>query len=138
MIQIYQSHFTTINFNTHASLLKQEWYNTNQMRDQDYKAEMEVFAEKIELYTPVSLLSDMRKFYFPVSPDLQDEVKSRFFPSLMKVNVEKFAILIRSKLLGKISIEQNQHNTLGFTTLFFDQESEARHWLNPELTLQVF
>jgi hypothetical protein len=137
-VQLYHSDFTTIFLNKRYSLLSQIWQNTGGMTDEIYQHELQVFTDFVKNHQVAYILSDIRKLDFPVTPELQQWTKKSDFGEMEQAGIEKHAIIINKELLSKLSVVTKEHNLFGFTTQYFDDATEAREWLNPELTLQVF
>ena len=137
-MQLYQSDFTTIFLNKRYSLLSQVWQNTGGLTDKIYQNELQVFTDFVNNHKVTYILSDIRKLDFPVTPELQEWTKKSVFGEMEKAGIEKHAIIINTELLSKLNVVSKEHTLFGFTTQYFDDATEAREWLNPQLTLQVF
>lgn len=131
-MEVYKSKYWTMSFENNNKLLVLVWHETTEdMSDKIYKMEMEKYTEIVEQYCPNKLLIDCRKFYFSITPDLQEWINNKIFPRVLAVGVRLVAIVIPIEFITQLSIEQamEETNAMTFTTAYFDNVPTAREWL---------
>ncbi len=78
------------------------------------------------------MLDITTNFRFTIVPDVQTWVDKEVFPRFLAVGLKRYALIMSTQIVSQISIEQTMEEGAGneFQTRYFDDEIEARKWLN--------
>lgn len=132
MQNVHQSKFLEISHILDNQRLVIEWLApSEEMTEEDFKAEIQSEAEKIETYQPAQILARTTKMGFIITPELQEWHNEVIFPKFKSVGVTKLAIVLSEDIFSQISIEQliEDNKIANFTTQYFDREEVAVEWL---------
>jgi len=134
MKTVYQSKYLTLAVETSKQLIKVLWSaNTENMTDEEFRAELIKYAEVSEQYQPKKSLVDTQHFLMTVVPETQEWVNANIHPRSLKAGIKKFAYLVSKDLFSQVSVEQTMEEGNAkeiFDTLYFENESEAIEWLD--------
>lgn len=131
-MEVYKSAYWAIFYDEEWKLLTPVWNNNSEnLTEDEYKAEMENYVELVEKHGPKQLLIDCREFYFPIAPTVQEWIDKTIFPRVLAVGVRHVAIVIPSELIANLSVQQAMEESEGakFTTRYFDNSEDAKQWL---------
>jgi hypothetical protein len=106
---------------------------TANMKDDEFRKELENYAEVAEKYRPTKSLVDTQNFLFTVVPDTQKWVNENIHQRSLQAGIKKFAYLVSKDLFSQVSIEQTMEEGNAkevFETCYFADETEALTWLN--------
>jgi hypothetical protein len=131
--KVYESNYLTLVVNEQTQLLKVLWASaTENMKDDEFRKELENYAEVAEKYQPTKSLVDTQNFLFTIVPDTQQWVNENIHQRSLKAGIKKFAYLVSKDLFSQVSIEQTMEEGNAqeiFETRYFDDETEALTWL---------
>lgn len=134
METVYQSKYLTLVVDKENQILRVLWSETTEnMTDEEFRAELVKYAEVSEQYRPQKSLVDTRYFLMPIVPETQEWVNANIHQRSLKAGIKKFAYLVSKDLFSQVSIEQTmeEDNAKGiFDTQYFDNENQAMEWLN--------
>jgi hypothetical protein len=131
---VYQSKYLTLAVETSKEFIKVLWSaSTENMTDEEFRAELIKYAEVSEQYQPQKSLVDTQHFLMPVVPETQEWVNAHIHQRSLKAGIKKFAYLVSKDLFSQVSIEQTMEEGNAkeiFDTRYFENESEAMGWLD--------
>jgi hypothetical protein len=131
--KVYESNYLTLVVNEQTQLLKVLWAPaTEDMQDDEFRKELENYAEVAEKYQPTKSLVDTKNFLFTVVPDTQKWVNENIHQRSLRAGIKKFAYLLSKDAFSQISIEQTMEEGNAqevFETRYFADETEALTWL---------
>jgi hypothetical protein len=131
--KVYESNYLTLVVNEQTQLLKVLWAPaTEDMQDDEFRKELENYAEVAEKYQPTKSLVDTQNFLFTVVPDTQKWVNENIHQRSLRAGMKKFAYLLSKDTFSQISIEQTMEEGNAqevFETRYFADETEALTWL---------
>ena len=130
-MKAYQSNYQSIFFFVEKKLLQKEWFATTEnMNQEEFKAEVEKIAEVQEKHKAVKFHDNTTLFAFPISPKLQTWVNEEIFPRFIKAGLQKYAIIVSQEMIAQLSIEQTMEETNAkFQVRYFDDPAKAHEWL---------
>jgi len=125
----HQSEYQNIIFDEKNHFLEIFWGKTD-FSEQTYKDEVIWQLDFILRYKPKSLLIDTQKFFFTISPDVQDWSNREVLPKVLATDVKRIALLISSDLFAQVSIEQQMEDNPEALNLirYFENYEQARRW----------
>ena len=128
-MQLHQTEFYTFTYDEKSKILKFLWTEkTADMKGEDFKEALTLYAGYAEEYEAPRLMIDVRAFKFNMTSELgtwRDEVIS---PRYNMAGVKKFAYVVPEGSPMASSGEQSpKHET--FITQYFDSEEKAQEWL---------
>ncbi len=129
-MEIYRSRFCTTEFDVRHSLLKQVWFRESQfLTDSLYQKEILIYAEYLNEFSPTKTLTNLKDFYFIITPFLQSwHMKTVDF---YVKSVKKNAIIMSVDLFTQVSVQQtlDENIEIMLFTRYFSSEEEAMIWI---------
>jgi hypothetical protein len=132
-MEVFKRKYWNISFEEKNAIIIPRYFAESQnLNDDLYKAEMEIYTQMVEKYRPKSALIDCMLLGYAIPPAIQEWTNTTLFPRLLKVGVTKVAILLPVEIVAMLSLEQVMDESMGkkFTTKYFSDEVNAREWLN--------
>lgn len=129
---LYQGDFLNVFLLQHQNypILKNIWQeNSQEMEDDDFKAEIEQWCQLVEKHKPKGCMVNSLQFRFTISPDLQDWYNENITPHKFKAGLQKMAFIVPEELLSELSIEQIFDEQEAITFKYVASEEEALNWL---------
>lgn len=128
---IYQSKFQKITKRNTDNFFVISWFETAEMRDEEYRQEILEQLRCYQEYKVKGSLIDTSTFEFGIVPDTQEWANQNIFPPAAKANLRYVALLVPQDFYAQLSIEQyvneDKDNLLHFH--YFENIEEARDWL---------
>lgn len=131
-MKVYESNYWIIYFEDDNKLIRTVWNENSAKLTKDlYQKEMSEYAAQVEKNKPSRLMVDSQKFFFPITPDLQEWTNNQIFPRVLAAGLRKVAIILTPDIISQMSLEQTMEEDTGlqFQTKYFDSEEESRKWL---------
>ncbi len=128
---LHKNNYVEIIYEKNNSLIIDKFLSTTEkMKNEEFKKEMTIFAEKCEKYKPERELVDLIDMKYPIVPEIQELVNNNIFPRYKSI-IKRMAFLMPKDLFVKMSVEQTMEEEVGeeFTKACFDNEQKARKWL---------
>ena len=133
-MEILKNKFGTWNYIAEKSLME-EIYNleSENIKDKEMKKLMRQLIELFEKYKPKYYYSDLRNFRYAISPEMQKWIDDTVVVKAIQIEMKKTARIMSTDYISQLSIEQltqeENYETGMLTNRFFDNEKEAREWL---------
>ncbi len=141
---VYQDKYVTRYYYPEYQILAEYWSDTTlKMSDEEFILAEKEFENAFILYKPRKLLSQLQKFQYPITPEIQDWIKE----TVAKTSVEngvRFKADVFNKTdisnaenfdgldINQMSVEQLMDDvieTMSMEYKAFDNEEEAMQWL---------
>lgn len=138
-IIILSNEYETIYFYPEKREALQVWTEkTAKIKDDIVKAEQLKMAEVYEKHKPLYHLADARKFFHPISPELQKWINEVIAIRVKNAGViksgmvlpEEFIIALGVEQLGEEIQETQNKEDEGFELRLFSTVEEAREWFH--------
>ena len=133
MEYIYKHKYLQVTYDATRKLMINTWLpECKYMTDDDYKAQMTEYAERLEKYHPDFSMADSVNFLYTITPDMQEWTNAEFMPYFINAGVQKQAFLVSKDLFSQVSVEQTmdkEQNLKAFQTRYFDSKEKALEWL---------
>lgn len=131
---IYTSKFQEITKLSNQDFFIISWYDTKDMLDDEYRAEILEQLVCYQQYKVKGSLIDTSTFQFAIAPDTQEWANTNIFPPAAQAGLKYVALLVTQDFYAQLSIEQytneDKNNLLEFK--FFCDIEKARDWLETE------
>ena len=130
-MELYKSKFIEISFDGAKKNIINKWFSiTEQMSDEEYKAEMLKFVDLAKENKPTYHLINSLEFRYAITIEMQEWTNVTIFPQLIEVGVKKIAFLVSSEIVAQMAIEQtlDESNASAFQVKYFDKEADACAW----------
>ncbi len=103
---------------------------TSEMTTDEFKKEMQIFAEMCEKHKPERELVHLLDMKYIIVPDVQEWMNNEIFPKYENI-IKRMAFLVSTELASQMSVEQTMDEEVGqkFIQQYFDSEEKARNWL---------
>jgi len=139
---IYSSKFEDIYFDSQMREALQIWNeNTTLLNDSLLKEEQVKMAELFEEYKPLFHLADARKFFYPISPEIQHWINTEIAARIKIGGVRRSAMVLPEEFIAALGVEQlgeeigdaqsskkNKSDTYDYDVAVFSSLEEAREW----------
>lgn len=104
---------------------------TETMTTEEFKKEMEIFADLTEKHKPEKELVHLLEMNFVIDPEIQKWMNEKIFPRYAGI-IKRMAFLVPKEIFAQAAVEQTMEDEAGqkFTQKYFKTEEEARQWLN--------
>lgn len=101
------------------------------LSDDDFIQIQEIYLKAVVENSARNTLVDLRHLDFVVVPKLQEEISTKNFPIAIQAGLRRVAVLNSPDVFTQISSQQlmDEDNAHIFQTMFFDNETDALHWL---------
>jgi hypothetical protein len=126
--QLHDSKFLKILWDEKTRIIGIEWKEaTAAMSDEDSKADLTLFADRVEQHQARGILVDVSKFRHKMGPDVQQWRVKNISSRYNAAGVQRFAFLFPQRSQPPM---MNQSSTgEDFLTRAFTSEQEALTWL---------
>ena len=131
-MEVYKNEYLSIKIDETNKVLIEEWYaTTTEMTKDEWKETRHKFKDVFLQYKLNKFLSLCKELYFVITPELQKWMAENITKGSEHL-VEKAALVIPSEIFAEVSLEQtmSEKETGKLDTVFFDDEQNARNWLN--------
>ena len=131
-MEVFKNKYLSIKVDETKKVLIEEWYpTTKEMTNDEWKATRYKFKDIFLQYNLSKFLSLCKELYFLITPELQEWMAENITKGSEDL-VEKAALVIPTELFAEVSLEQtmDEMETGKLDTAFFDNEQNARNWLN--------
>lgn len=132
MESIYDSNYQSYKLNQEQNYLIAHWtLESERMRDQDFKDEMEVEIEFVKKFNIKYYLIDTLNFRFIINPELQSWTDEYVNVKLDELGLKKLAYVVSEDYIAQLSIQQTMNESVknNYKTQFFTSMQEAENWL---------
>jgi len=127
-----ENNFIEIYFNQEHSIQYNIWKATTKNATwQEMQKTMLFYSSALELYKPKFILVSEKKLLYAWIPENQEWIDQIIVPILLKLEIQKFAIVQNEDIFHAVAVEQlmNEENAKNLETRFFDNFEEAENWL---------
>lgn len=131
-MELFKSSFVVITLSNDKQVITNDWFlTTENMSDEQYKADMLKFAELATIHKPKYHLINSVNFLYTITIEMQEWTNKTIFPQLIEAGIKKIAFLVSSEMIAQMAIEQTleESNAGAFKIKYFDTEKEALNWL---------
>lgn len=130
-MKIYKSEFLKIEKPEESFGLYAWLKQTETMTEDEYHAQNGAILEFTKEHSITKHLLDARDFNFPITAEIQERVKERFFAKIIALGEQKVAFLVPEDIFAQVSLEQvmEEETTGTLTTRYFDDFDDAKAWL---------
>ena len=131
-MELFKNKYCILSNNEQNKIFDQIWSeNTEYMSDENYK---EIQLKTIDLFKKKlakKMFIDVKKFNFPIVPDLQKWTVENIINTLANAGILKIAYLAPTELFSQVSIEQTlkEDEEQIFPYKYFDKKESAMEWL---------
>jgi hypothetical protein len=128
---LHKSRFSEIILEKENSLIIDKFLpETETMNNDEFKKEMNAFAEKVKEHEPERELVHLLDMNYVIDPDMQEWMNKKIFPKYENI-IKRMAFLVPKEIFTQASVEQTMEDEAGqkFVQRFFEDEQEARKWL---------
>ena len=130
-MEVFKNKFLSIKVDKVNKVLVEEWYaTTKDMTSDEWKETRQKFKEVFLQYKLSKFLSLCNQLYFVITPELQVWMAENITKGSEHL-VEKAALVVPTEIFAEVSLEQtmDEKATGKLDTSFFDNEQNARNWL---------
>ena len=131
MTLLYENQFVAYYHAEESNRIEEHWNeHTRRMKSEDLKESVRQVTQLFARYRPKYFLSDAQKFYFSITPALQEWIDTTVAPVAYENGLQKVARILSSDFIAQLSIEQLSEEVIGkkLVTQFFDDIEKARNW----------
>ena len=123
--------YLTIDYHPDCELLKLVWKSTSAdiKSEEEFKWLLGQVAEIYETFKPSYVLYDQRKFFFPLTPELQNWINENLVAILKRIGVKKMAFVLSHDLFSRISVEQTLEEAGKLNIKYFEDIDAAQKWV---------
>lgn len=134
-MQVYKDKYVTLSYFKEKSLFEEVWMEeTEDMEDEEFMKIELILADLFLKYKPEKLYSDTLNLRYAVAPEMQVWLDINVAAKAMEAGIKKIARIMSSDFIAQISLEQlmeEKHSEIAdFENRYFDDEAEAREWLD--------
>lgn len=129
---LHESKFSRLDFYPADSLIELTWLpGTSNMSEEDYKAEALIYLNNVLAMKPVRNITNMQQMHFVFIPEIQIWTNEVIFIPILKVGLNKVAIVVSNDLYLAVSTEQTMEEAQGmkFMTKYFNDRESANAWI---------
>ena len=103
---------------------------TADMKQEEFRAEMNIFVEMCEKYKPENELVHLLEMKYVIALEDQEWMNKEVFPRYTNI-IKRMAFFVPTELFAQISVEQTMEEETGqqFVQQYFENEENARNWL---------
>ena len=123
--------YQEILFDSNTQILKTVWIGDNsEISDEEIKEAITINANLTKQYKPKFVLADDQNRLFIYQIDIQKWVATTLAMGCIEVGVEKFAIIMPTGLVAKLSTEQTAEESgdIPIEIKYFKNNSDALNW----------
>jgi hypothetical protein len=133
---LYTSHYAKHTFDTETQTLHSNWFiQTSDMTPDEFRQEMEKWAEVSEACKPTYIYDYCVHFVYPISIENQLWLAHLLNPTWIRAGVQKYAHVVPEEFIANLSVDQmfeeffNMNLPNQFEIKHFSEAEEAMNWL---------
>ena len=124
--------FTEIRYYSAIKAIHFAWQPMTEFaNEQDIKDIFDEYLEAVKIYAPKTLIADEREMKFVMDPDFQQWVNQQVIPEILKLGVERFAIIKSKEFFVNLSVEMtfDESSAKKDNKKFFSDLTSAKDWI---------
>ena len=124
--------FTEIRFYSDIKAIHFAWQPSTEMAtDKDIKNVFAEYLEAIRMYAPKTLIADEREMKYVMDPDFHDWINQYIIPKMLKLGIERFAIIKSKEFFVNLSVEMtfDESSAKKDNKKFFSDLNSAKEWI---------
>lgn len=128
---LFQNKYVKVLFSKEKSQIEHHWTSESySMGEEQFKEEQLRYLDFAKKLKPEKGFVNSVDFLFTIAPHLQDWLNQELHPIYEQMKFKKAAFLVSKDFFTRFSIEQIFDDYQPFEVRYFDQEEEARKWLD--------
>ncbi len=130
--KFFDNEYLTITFDDEKSLLQASCKDkSKEFTDQQYMDVALTYAKYTEELKPRLILVDHTKFFYTITPSMQEWINNTILPKLFEAGVEKLAVVKSPYIFAEVAVEQilTHPNSKPIKHKLFKDKNEALAWL---------
>jgi hypothetical protein len=127
--QLHDDNFLKVLWDERARIIRIDWReSTSSMTDEEFKAELTLFAGQVEQKKARGILVDVRRFRHKMAPNVQEWRVKNISNRYSAAGVQRFAFLLPNGSPVPPMMNQSSPGEK-FATRAFNDLNEAKKWL---------